>query len=885
MTPLSIATSCSPFTSPASPQQNPAAPLPFNDVARLAAHLCGAAFGVVSVLDGDMVVACGCHGLDGQPVRAEDSLCDLVIGGRDDTLVVEDASADSRMAHHPMVTSGLKIRFFAGAKLRSSDGSVLGSVCVLDPRSRPSAPEAVEFLRTLAAQVAAQFDLRHSLEMVKASSRELTDLFENSSVGIHRVSKDGLVLAANRTELRLLGYTANEYVGRHIGEFHADPPVIAEILQRLAAGETLRSFPARLRHKDGSIRHVVIDSSVLFDEGRFVHTRCFTRDVTAQRETEEKFRLMVENVRDYAVLMLDLEGRVVSWNVGAQRISGYEAHEILGRHVSVFLPSESVQAGLPMLEMEGARMHGRFENEGWRVHKSGRQFWAHVVVTPIRADAGRLLGYAKVVRDLSEWKRAQDLLVESEQRFRLMADSAPVLIWTSDVDRSWDYVNHSWLEFTGRSLDQLRGGGWLTCLHPDDRDTVLAAYLAAFDGRRRFALEYRLLRQDGEYRWMLDTGVPRHDRTGTFCGYIGCCLDITERKAAEEGLRRTSAEIRDLYDNAPCAYHSLGPDGTILNINETELRWLGYRRDEVVGRMKFSDLLPPDARPRFYELFPRVTVPGGSVEGLEFDMMRRDGVALPVLLNSVPVHGPDGALIHTRSTMFDNRARRQAETARQQSEAALRESLREKEVLLREVHHRVKNNLQVISSLMEMQARQIASPEAIAHFRDSQTRVRSMALIHEKLYQGDNLARVEFADYVRSLVPTIVDSYLRGADRVSVRLDLQPTPLDVSVAVPLGLILNELLTNAFKHAFPGDRAGVIELRLGRTASGALLLGVRDNGIGFSPNVDRDRTETLGLRLVRMLARQIHARLHWLPEPDTGIEIAFDQRGNPSAVTA
>ncbi|HZH78603.1 MAG TPA: PAS domain-containing sensor histidine kinase, partial [Archangium sp.] len=207
----------------------------------------------------------------------------------------------------------------------------------------------------------------------------------------------------------------------NITEFHVDDDVIADILQRLTRGERLLEYSARLRCKDGSVREVSINSSVRFDEtGKFLHTRCFTRDVTehllvgrALRESEERFRMLLAGVKDFAIFMLDAGGRVETWNLGAERLYGHSAEEIIGQHISVLYTPEGPRAEE---DLAAASHHGRHESEGERVRKDGSRYWAHVVTTAVRDADGKLRGFAKVTRDVTEKRRAE------EERERLLRE-------------------------------------------------------------------------------------------------------------------------------------------------------------------------------------------------------------------------------------------------------------------------------------------------------------------------------------------------------------------------------------------------------------------------------------------------------------------------------
>ncbi len=218
-------------------------------------------------------------------------------------------------------------------------------------------------------------------------------------------------------------------------------------------------------------------------------------------------------------------------------------------------------------------------------------------------------------------------------------------------------------------------------------------------------------------------------------------------------------------------------------------------------------------------------------------------------------------------------------SARKRAEEELRRSLGEKEVLLKEVHHRVKNNLQIISSLLNLQGEELEDADAARRFRESQNRIRSMALIHELLYRSDDLSGIDFAEYVERLVQHIVNSYGPQAHRVESRLEIEARPLSLDCAIPCGLIVTELVANAIEHAFP-DGAGTVSVRF-RSDDGRRHLEVRDDGVGLPPELDPEQAATLGLRLVTALARQLGGEYLFEVEGGTGFRVSFDpdaQRG-------
>jgi two-component sensor histidine kinase len=211
----------------------------------------------------------------------------------------------------------------------------------------------------------------------------------------------------------------------------------------------------------------------------------------------------------------------------------------------------------------------------------------------------------------------------------------------------------------------------------------------------------------------------------------------------------------------------------------------------------------------------------------------------------------------------------------------LKASLREKEILIKEIHHRVKNNLQVISSLIDLQAARQADPGVQALFGDARDRVRSMALVHEKLYQSEDLARTELSAYTKNLMHELFQAHGEQSRNVSLRLDLEALSLPVDMAIPCGLILNELATNSLKHAFVGREGGTIGITLSRTEAGQARLVYQDDGRGFPAGMDWQSAPSLGLRLIRMLSDQLGAELEWRNGMGTTFELRFPLAGDPA----
>ena len=303
-------------------------------------------------------------------------------------------------------------------------------------------------------------------------------------------------------------------------------------------------------------------------------------------------------------------------------------------------------------------------------------------------------------------------------------------------------------------------------------------------------------------------------------------------------------------------------DHRVLEANEKACAAYGYAREELLGRT-IPDFRPPEARKDFEATMREVE----QKKGLVFETLhqRKDGKAFPVEI-SLRIFEIEGKRYH-QAIIRDI-------TERKKAEEQNTEALREKEVLLREIHHRVKNNMQIVSSLLNLQSQSLSDPEVKAMFRESQDRIRTMALVHEKLYQTKDLSRIDFAEYIRSLAAYLFRTYQTEAGRVQLKTDMDKTFLDINTSIPCGLIVNELVSNALKHAFPDKRKGEIAIELRESEGGTLRLTVRDNGIGFPEGVDLMATDTLGLQIVALLVDQIDGKIDIKRNHGTAFTLTF-----------
>ena len=304
----------------------------------------------------------------------------------------------------------------------------------------------------------------------------------------------------------------------------------------------------RMMRSDGTVIWLERNSRAQFDpQGRLLRVIGIVTDITerkraedAVRQSEEKYRRIVETTNE-GIWLLDSNFDTSFVNRQMAEMLGYQPAEMLGRSVFDFFFPEDVgrkRRGLARRrEMHSEQLDDRLRR------KDGAELWVRMTAIPISKEDGDFGGSMAIVADISSQRLAEIALRESESRFRLVANTAPMLIWMSDTSRLCTYFNHSWLAFTGRSMEQELGNGWTEGVHPEDLQKCFDTYVQAFDAHEKFTIEYRLQRYDGEYRWVLDLGVPRFNQDGSFAGYIGSCVDVTDRKLAEEALSDVNSKL------------------------------------------------------------------------------------------------------------------------------------------------------------------------------------------------------------------------------------------------------------------------------------------------------------------------------------------------------
>jgi PAS domain S-box-containing protein len=492
----------------------------------------------------------------------------------------------------------------------------------------------------IVVDITARTRLEDALQQAEARYRTISHLISDYAYAV-RIEPDGHTVVEWVTEAfaRLTGFTTQELAasGGIIRVVHPeDFPAVLQRLSVLLTGQP-GSSEHRVLTKSGEVRWLRDYSCPEWDasQNRVVRIIGAGQDITEQkhaeaalRESEARYRTLFENANDM-LATFTLDGIITGVNRGLEVALGWSRDELIGRHYCKLATPQALTLADDRTSraLAGEELPSIFAAEILR--KDGSVVPIEVRSRFIRDAEGHPTGIQGIFRDLTERRRADAALRESEACFRTLANAAPVMLWMAGLDAGRTFFTQPWLELTGRTLEHERGSGWLAGMHPEDVPPYQERSLTAFHARQPFCLAYRLRRADGVYRWVLETGVPHHTAEGAFAGYMGACLDITERKQAEADLRESQRLFQQLADTIPDILYLYDVvEQRTIYINRQFATVLGYTPDELqaMGPEVLRTLLHPDDVAQFAASHPHVaTAQVGDLPEVQYRLRHANG--------------------------------------------------------------------------------------------------------------------------------------------------------------------------------------------------------------------------------------------------------------------
>jgi PAS domain S-box-containing protein len=744
--------------------------------------------------------------------------------------------------------------------------------------------------RELVARVRAMIRLKRTQEALRQSEQCYRLLADNAPLAVAVTDVEtSQVVYANPMAAVLFETTVAQALGTQAPDYYVDPHDRERLVQQLAARGRVNDFEVRLKKQTGQEFWASITSTLSTFENRpAIHTVYL--DITERKRAEEvlrqseaRYRLLAENMVD-VIWTLNSAGQFTYVSPSVQRLRGYTPEEVLSQSPAEALTPASLQtmqaalaATMPYIEKGGK--HFKLEPATYELEqpcKDGSTVWTEALVRALFDDGGRFGGFLGVSRDISERKKAEEQIRLQSAALEAAADGIVI----ADREGRIVWANPAFSRLTGYSLPEAQGQNpRFLKSGRQDRSFYQAMWQTILSGRVwRGELINR--RKDGSLYTEAMVITPLRDSNRAVTHFIAIKQDVTERK-------RVEAQYRLLFETMAQGVIYLDSGGRVVSANAAAERILGLSSDQLQGQTTFDPrraAIREDGSPFPGESHPAMVAfrAGKPVSDVVMGFLYPGSQELRwINVNAIPLFMAGESKPYQVYATFDDI------TARKQAEDQLRASLNEKVVLLQEIHHRVKNNLQVISSLLDMQAMRTPDPLAAQVLQDSQNRVRAMALVHEKLYRSQDLSSLDIAEYVRGVTGYLLGMYADHSGDVSLNVQVDDVALDLDMAIPCGLIINELVSNALKYAFPGqegtpsegrphDEGGrdEIHVQLRAQEDSRLALIVGDNGVGLPPSLDLNSPESLGLRLVSMLTQQLRGRLELDRSGGTRFTITF-----------
>ena len=764
-------------------------------------------------------------------------------------------------------------------------------------RAYPIAHGLAVYFRDISDRQRLESERQQAEAALRKSELWFRNVFNTTAIGMAVKSPEGVMLQVNAAYCRMLGYTRTELLTTACQQLvHPDDFEQGQVqLQQLLTGDvTAYHQERRYFHKQGHIVWGLLSVSAVRDEQQQVlYVAYQLQDITDRkqaeadlRESEQRFR-SVFNTTAVGMGVTSLDGTLMQVNAALCQMLGYTEAELLTQTFHTITHPDDLYQDVMQSSKVLAGELSAYHIEKRYLHKKGHIVWGLLCISLVY-EAQQPLYFVAQVQDITDRKQAelalqtlnQELeervqqrttqleaanqqlqaeiaehkqteaaLRKSEERFRTMFDNAPIAISLADAHTYHILtVNQAHRDLFGYNDAELATMTHVEFTHPEDIAPSLELIQQVLDGAiSRYQIEKRFRKKDGTWIWATLTVTLLRNPDGSLYT-MGMIEDITARKQAEAALQLTQFSI----DRAADSIWWVQPDGSIYYVNDAACRDLGYPREAIVGK-RVSDFNPDSPTEGWANYWAMVKDKGSFT--FETRLRAKDGTFFPVEVtaNHVELSGKVYHCSFVRNI-----------TERKQAEDQLKTSLREKEILLKEIHHRVKNNLQTVYSLLNLQANALQDPQLFSPFRDSQHRVKAMALIHEKLYQSESLANINFDEYVKRLVTDLIHSYSTSSATIHVQIEIVKRELTVDMVLPCGLIINELISNALKYAFPDNRSGTLQICFSLAANNQYRLVVADDGIGFPATIMFDHgassLTTLGLQIVSAFVHQLRGTI-------------------------
>lgn len=590
-------------------------------------------------------------------------------------------------------------------------------------------------------------------------------------------------------------------------------------------------------------------------------------DVTEQKKSEYALRLSEEKFRavadtTHAVIFIYQDDKFVYGNSYAEVLSGYSLEELYQMNFwDLVHPDYREEAkARGQARQKGENLPSRYEMK--MVCKSGEEKWIDFSASLFEYE-GRVAVLGTAI-DITERKKINEAIKASEEKYRNLSQNAPVAVTRLSLDKNkYEFVNDEFVRQSGYSKEEINSlpdNVLANIIHIDDRSRILFEYNHWFNSGCKGVkfMEYKVINRNNQLLWLNTYLYAEFDSAGNPATINQICIDVTDRKEAAELVKLSEEKFRAVAESMPAQIVIFQGEKFVYANPYTE-KLTGYTVMETLG-MNFWDLVHPDSMD-IVKATGMARQKGKLVpESYEIKILTKSNEEKWLFYSAKVInYNGNPAILGTAIDI----------TQLKNAEESLKSSLIEKEILLKEIHHRVKNNLQIVSSLLKLQSTYIKDITSLNLFKESQNRVQSMALIHQKLYQARDLTNINFSEYAGSLISYLMQTFGITPDLMEVSINPEKIFMSIDNAIPAGLIINELVTNSIKHGFPSGSPGKIDICTSYDETTEnYTLTVRDNGVGISDEIDIHKSPSFGLKLVTTLTEQMKGNISVIRENGT-----------------
>lgn len=733
-----------------------------------------------------------------------------------------------------------------------------------------------EFVLIQSIKMALKLFEAHS--RLQQSEHETRTLVENINSGIVKVNSNGQITFFSKGAEQLFGYSAEEIL---------EQKVFATILpERESSGRNLKQLLKRVLmqpehfkyleheniHKNGRRLWVSWRNTPVYDKhGTLQYILSIGNDITLQkraekalRESERKFRqLFMQHAAPKLIIDPLEDGRIVDANQAALAFYGFDRETLRSMSITDIQIQPVKNQVETWFEPELFHQQSKFTTRHRMADGTVKD--VEVYASPVTLNEQEML-YA-VITDISETKQFERALGERNKKYRLLTENSADIIVQIDAQLQPLYISPSATKTLGYSLGDFIDRTVLDVVPPYDRKQLEAALTKALQKKARaFSHTHRIQTKSGSLRWFETRATLSYDDHGNFTGATYVDRDITEQKTAEEALRKSEELHRGILEASPHGIVQTDLQGSIIFTNREYERMYGAdSKDQLVGRNVF-DFIPADQIALAQQNL-ETTIETGSVRRIQYRSFKLNGSIFHVELSAATMYDSDGNPTGFIGITHDI-------TLLKEKEAEVEQLLHEKEQLLREVHHRIKNHMNTIYSILTLNAQYYDNDQVKAVFAEVGAKIRLMQNIYDSLYKGDDVDSVQLLPFLHTLIAELEAAYVYGQD-IAIHKDIQELTVSARQSLPIGIIINELLTNALKYAFGSKLSGRIHISVSQQEDQQLCIEVSDNGGGMPKEVLTADSYGFGLTLVNGYARQFDGRMLITSNDGTTVQVLLD----------